>query len=274
MSTRYYTIPPPPVLAPFVRSFWVFEHEVPPGEDYVYRSMADGCAELVFHYKGRFSSIGIDESAGPYHAYSLLHAQSQHYNRFLTRESFGIFGVYLYPFAIPRLFACSSPSVINHMIDLATFLGPEGKDLEEQIMLAPDNQQRARIMATFLQRQFNKYKHKETTIQTAVKHVIHTSSRTSVEQLSQQYNLSRRQFERKFAEYAGFSPKFYSRIIRFQAALQQYGGAFRSLTDIAYECGYYDQSHFIHDFKEFSGYHPGQYFRGRPEGIEYREGED
>ncbi|WP_350340143.1 helix-turn-helix domain-containing protein [Paraflavitalea speifideaquila] len=57
----------------------------------------------------------------------------------------------------------------------------------------------------------------------------------------------------------------------FQEALQQYGSTFKSLTDIAYECGYYDQSHFIHDFKEFSGYHPGQYFKGRPEGIEYKE---
>jgi transcriptional regulator GlxA family with amidase domain len=85
------------------------------------------------------------------------------------------------------------------------------------------------------------------------------------------YCLSLRQFQRRFKELSGFPPKLYARIIRFGAAMQRYGNNFRSLTDIAYECGYYDQSHFIHDFKEFSGYHPKQYFSGRTEGIEWRE---
>lgn len=271
MNTRYYTIPAPPSLAAYVRCFWVFEHEVAPGSSYVYRSMADGCAELVFHYKGLFSPIAEDDSIMPLYNYSLLHAQSKHYKRFVTGESFGIFGAYLYPFAIPQLFRCASTNIINHMIDLGDFLGAEGKLLEERIMLAGTNEHRAQLLAAFLEEQLNKNKRREPVIQSAVKQVIHAQSPMSVEQLSNHFNLSRRQFERKFVEYAGFSPKVYSRIIRFQAALTQYGNDFRSLTDIAYECGYYDQSHFIHDFKEFSGYHPGQYFRGRPEGIEYRE---
>lgn len=45
----------------------------------------------------------------------------------------------------------------------------------------------------------------------------------------------------------------------------------KSLTDIAYDCGYYDQSHFINDFKEFSGYSPKVYFSGNAEGSEYLE---
>lgn len=271
MSTRYYTIPPPPSLAAFVRCFWVFEHDIPPGSSYVYRSMADGCAEMVFHYKGLFSPLAADDSTGPLYNYSLLHAQSKHFKRFVTQESFGIFGVYLYPFAIPQIFRCASTNIINHMIGLSDFLGSEGTLLEEQIMLATDNEHRAQILGTFLQEQLNKNKRREPVIQTAVKQVIHSQTMMTVDQLSRHFNLSNRQFERKFTEYAGFTPKVYSRIIRFQAALKQYGSDYKSLTDIAYECGYYDQSHFIHDFKEFSGYHPGQYFKGRPEGIEYKE---
>lgn len=45
----------------------------------------------------------------------------------------------------------------------------------------------------------------------------------------------------------------------------------KSLTDIAYDCGYYDQSHFINDFKEFSGYHPSQYFSGQTEGTTWKD---
>jgi transcriptional regulator GlxA family with amidase domain len=83
--------------------------------------------------------------------------------------------------------------------------------------------------------------------------------------------LSRRQFERNFKACSGFSPKLYTRIIRFQAAAKEYGMQYQSLTDIAYRCGYYDQSHFIHDFKEFSGFHPKEYFYGKPEGLDYRD---
>ncbi|MEO6051422.1 MAG: helix-turn-helix domain-containing protein [Pyrinomonadaceae bacterium] len=89
-------------------------------------------------------------------------------------------------------------------------------------------------------------------------------------ELSNRYFFSHRQFERKFKEFAGFSPKFYARIIRFQAALKQYGSN-KSLTDVDYDCGYYDQSHFIHDFREFSGYNPKVYFSGRAKGSEYLE---
>ncbi len=80
-----------------------------------------------------------------------------------------------------------------------------------------------------------------------------------------------RQFERKFKQFSGFSPKLFSRIIRFQSAIKKYDDKKMPLTEIAYECGYYDQSHFIHDFKEFSGYSPMQYFSGKAEGVEYKE---
>lgn len=269
--TTYYTIPPPAQLAPYVRAFWVFEHEIAAGEDYVYRSMADGCAELVFHYKALWREVKEDDSTGGVYSHSLLHAQSQSYKRFTTRESFGIFGVYLYPFAVPQLLGHSSVVVSNLMIGLHDVLGRAGKELEERIMLAPDNYERAAILAAFLLERLRKHQRDESTIHEAVKQVIHTKAFMPVAELSQYFNLSQRQFERKFKELAGFSPKIYSRIIRFQSAMKHYGNDIKSLTDIAYDCGYYDQSHFIHDFKEFSGYHPGQYFKGKPEGIEYRE---
>ncbi|MBC8045504.1 MAG: AraC family transcriptional regulator, partial [Fimbriimonadaceae bacterium] len=93
----------------------------------------------------------------------------------------------------------------------------------------------------------------------------------NVEQLARQNFLSIRQFERNFKEFSGFRPKLFSRIIRFQSALSEYDNKGKPLTEIAYACGYYDQSHFIHDFKEFSGHYPKHYFSGKAEGAEYRD---
>lgn len=272
MKVTYYTIPPPPALAGYVRFFWVYEIDFDAMVPYIYRSMADGCPEMVFHYKGDFREVNNDGSmeqcSGPR---SMVHAQSARYRRFVTQEHFGIFGAYLYPFAIPYLFGQSSASFSNQLPDLQTLLGAAGRELEEKIMLAVNNHERTMILSTFLQTQLDTVRRKETIIQSAVRHLVHSEAINNIGALSDQYYLSTRQFERKFKEYAGFAPKTYSRIIRFQSALKEYGNQNKSLTEIAYQCGYYDQSHFIHDFKEFSGYHPRQYFSGKPEGAEYRE---
>jgi AraC-like DNA-binding protein len=262
----YVTFPPPPPLARYVRMFWAFEYAVPDGEPYVYRSLADGCAEMVFHYKGRFSQLG-----GSCDDIAVLHAQTSRYRRFLTHGSFGIFGAYLYPSALPQLFGMSSPAFSNEMPALSAVCGAEGRLLEERIMTAKYHHRRVEILSDFLLSQLGKRKPAETAAHQAIQTIIKAQGMVNVTALAADLCLSTRQFERHFKTYAGFSAKTYARIIRFQRAASQYGRIEENLTALAYECGYYDQSHFIHDFKEFSGYHPRQYFSGRPEGIEYRE---
>lgn len=266
----YSTFLPTNRLSGYVRFFWVLEGgEL--GNPYVYRSMADSCAELLFHYKGTFDEIDIDDrSTGSF--LSGIHSQSQRYRRFVTNERFGIFGAYLYPYAARRLFDLSPEELTGYMPDLHSALGKKGKELEEKIMLAPDNQARYRILAYYLEKQLRVTPEDDHPVRSAVGYVIHAKRKHSVRELAQQFNISERQFERKFKEYAGFNPKLYMRIIRFEEVCRCYGYTDqKTLTDIAYECGYYDQSHFIHDFKAFSGYHPKVYFRGNAEGTEWRD---
>jgi AraC-like DNA-binding protein len=158
------------------------------------------------------------------------------------------------------------------MIDVETLFGTSGKELEEKMMLALNNSTRVTYLSRFLEKRLLKSTCNESSIFSSIKYVIHSKTNTPVAQLSDKFNLSRRQFERKFKEYSGFSPGLFSRIIRFGSATKEYGQQNKTLTQIALECGYYDQSHFIHEFKTFSGYHPKEYFKGRPEGIEYRDG--
>jgi len=267
---RYYTLQPSEQLKPYVRCFWVFEHDLGVGEpDYIYRSVADGCAEIVFHYKGVFEDISENNNGNASDYRSGLHSQTSQYSRFITKEDFGIFGAYLYPYAIPRLFGLPADETTNTQIDLQILLGEEGKFLEERIMLANDNVERVNILTAFLEKQLLKNRLVEKSMMIAVRHVIHDANCGNVSALASRFSLSTRQFDRKFKIYSGFGPKTYLRLTRLQKALKQYG-CDKSLTQIAYECGYYDQSHFIHDVKAFTGYHPGHYFSGKAEGTEYR----
>lgn len=265
---RYFTIQPPAELKPYVRFYWVLEHELEPDHSsYIYRSVADACAELVFHYHSSFNELKEKNEQSP--SLSGIQFQTTQYRRFITTESFGIFGAYIYPFAVPYFFNTPSSQTSNLAFDFDTFLSRPGRELEEQIMLAGNNYKRAEILSAFLIARLRQNVLKDDRIAVAIRDVVHNKQYRTVAQLADAYNLSARQFDRKFKESAGFSPKTYMRLTRLQDALKQYNTD-KTLTQIALECGYYDQSHFIHDVKEFTGYHPGFYFSGKAEGTEYR----
>ncbi|ELR68956.1 Transcriptional regulator, AraC family [Fulvivirga imtechensis AK7] len=263
---NYQIIPPPPQLAQHVRFFWVLESEAP----YIHRSLACGCPELIFHYKGTFDEV-TDPDNREKSFVSGIHGQSQKFRRFITTQGFGIFGVYLYPFAIPHFLSLPADALSNEMPDLDTLLGSEGRILEEKIMLASNNYSRVTLLANFLENRLRKTQPERSYITSLVQDIIHSKGDMRVQQLAQDSCLSVRQFERKFKEYSGFSPKLFSRIVRFQSTLDEYDAKDKTLTQIAYHCGYYDQSHFIRDFKEFSGYHPKVYFDKKAEGTEWRD---
>lgn len=267
----YYTIPPAPEISSYVRFFWVLESNASGEHPYIHRSLADGCCEIIFHYQGKFDEVLTDGSLVS-SLYSGVSGPSQKFSRFCIREGFGIFGAYLYPFAVSLLFGIPTSALSNNIPDLATVLGQEGRDLEEQIILAPDNNTRIQILKIFITSKLRSFKSYQPSVVSAILHIINMKGIVNVKDVAVQHNLSTRQFERNFKTWAGFGPKLYSRIIRFQAATSKYKGKHKSLTEVAYDCGYYDQSHFIHDFKEFSGFHPKQYFSGNNEGTSWKDG--
>lgn len=253
--------------------FWVFEGNQPNGS-YIYRSMADPCCELIFHYKGRFDELlGSGKRSRSFR--SGIHAQTQRYRRFVTEEAFGIFGAYLYPFAVMQLLKISPARLTDQMPDLPSALGNTGRELEERIISARDTGQRIIILSSYLEKQLHDHEMDDHPAISAVRHVNRSRGSHTVHKLSSQFNLSERQFERKFKEYSGFTPKKYLRLVRFGKACSQYGDADgKNLSEIALSCGYYDQSHFIKDFQAFSGYPPSKFFSGKAEGIEWREALD
>lgn len=261
---KYITIPPSASLANYVRFFWILESNEP---GYTHRSMADVCPEMVFHYKGCFNEItnGLKEPA----SISALQGPSTRIRRFSIDDAFGILGVYLYPYAIPVLFGIPSTEVNNEMPDLVSMLGKEGAMLEERIFTAATNSERIKILSEYLEQRLRKNQQHQPAMLSCIRSMIHSNIQVKIEEIASQYFISQRQFERKFKQLSGFSPKLFSRIVRFHHACQQFG-SLNSLTQIAYDCGYYDQSHFINDFKEFSGHYPKQYFSGRAEGTEWK----
>ena len=88
--------------------------------------------------------------------------------------------------------------------------------------------------------------------------LLHKNGNVPIEKIASLACLSLRQFERVCKERVGFSPKLFSRLIRFSSAYRMRENfPLLSWTSIAYDCGYFDQMHLIRDFKEFTGVAPG-----------------
>jgi AraC-like DNA-binding protein len=92
----------------------------------------------------------------------------------------------------------------------------------------------------------------------AMLELLHKNGNVPIEKIASLACLSLRQFERVCKERVGFSPKLFSRLIRFSSAYRMRENfPLLSWTSIAYDCGYFDQMHLIRDFKEFTGVAPG-----------------
>lgn len=81
----------------------------------------------------------------------------------------------------------------------------------------------------------------------------------NIENVAARYGITSRYLQKLFLQYTGLTPKLYSKINRFQNSLRLVNQKGSSLTAIAYDCGYFDQSHFIREFKSFTGYTPSGY---------------
>lgn len=266
---RYYTVSPSAELSPYVRYFWVLEGEASPDTPYVHRSMADGCAELVFHYQGTFDELFPDRVEQSFDAG--LAGQSTRFRRFQIEKNFGIFGVYFFPYAIPELFSIGGGEIVNQMLDLKTVLGKQGEELHERMALSTDNTERLKVVSTFLEAKIRRSVRGSNPMHHAIRHLVNTNGQGSVSKLAEDTFQSTRQFQRNFKHLSGFTPKTFLRIIRFQHAIGQYHQKEKSLSTIALDCGYYDQSHFIQDFRSFSGLTPRQYFSGETEATQWRD---
>jgi AraC-like DNA-binding protein len=80
--------------------------------------------------------------------------------------------------------------------------------------------------------------------------------------LASQLAVTSKSLERKFASLIGKSPKQFIRIIRFQEVMNGLvNHQPQCLTEFAFNNGYFDQSHFIREFKAFSGYTPREFVK-------------
>lgn len=181
-------------------------------------------------------------------------------NQFAVDGFYHLIGVSFYSYAIPLLFNVPASELNKAFISLDTFLGHDGVMLNEKMALATNTQQRIKLLSGYFISMLKKQHLEDPLITHAIKTIRSCNGRMKIEALAKECCLSQKQFNRRFKAFSGFSPKTYSRIIRFESVIHNYPNTV-SFTEMAYANDYFDQAHFIHEFKSFTGFTPKDFWK-------------
>ncbi|GAA3960292.1 helix-turn-helix transcriptional regulator [Mucilaginibacter dorajii] len=149
------------------------------------------------------------------------------------------------------------------LTDLRDVAGPQSRVLYDQLLDAPLPGKRIALVEHYLLALLHRSEAKLAKVAlmgSLVKSLGRDDFFESINSIANYHGLSSRYLQTLFITYSGLGPKLYARIGRFRKSLDLVAAGQLSLTAIAYQCGYFDQSHFIKDFKYFTGSQPSRFY--------------
>ncbi len=246
-----------PALQGYIHGYWFVqagkEHEV-------LDLIPDGHPELAFFLKSG-AKFGFGEKWSQLPSAGLFGQ--------LSRRTFvclapgdQVVNIKLYPWTPYLLFGVPS----NELVDGVTDIGALTKDHTFQHLLGmiSNMEDRPTIAASlddFFLKKMNELHPASPFVEFAVRQIFKTSGTITMDELTSNIHASRRYVEKVFKKHIGMAPKQYARLIRVKkASLKLLDAAFCGrVNSVAAELGYYDQSHFLKDFKAVAGRTPSSF---------------
>ncbi len=246
-------------LKEYVKCYWTLESEKEntPLKNTI---VPDGTMKMIFHYGETYRHHSNKGERIILPKCFLIGQLTQPY----VVEPLGVTGSFVVRFH-PNGFLPFSTIPIKDMqntaIPLDKLFGKDGEEIGEKILNANDTSERINLIETFLLYRLAEEKKIDNVIKSTVEVILNTNGQFLVNELSKQNSINRRQLVRKFSSAIGLSPKQLSKTIRLQATLKTLlNKEISSLTDLAYQNDYFDQAHFIKDFKAFTGLTPKEFY--------------
>ena len=173
-----------------------------------------------------------------------------------------IIAYFFKPFALSTLFNVSAKKLIEGTVDLSHWSPHKTNALRAQLMHSGSTARKIDVLDNLLIHQLQQNNKECEIIKNVTDEIMNNPDTEILSALLKKLNLNERTFQRVFKKYVGITPNQYRRICQFQVSFEQLRGkGFNKLTDIAYDNGFADQSHFIRSFKEFTLITPNDYLR-------------
>ena len=251
---KYEQIQPPAHLKQWIRYFWILENDSADDASQMLSPFADGCPGIIFQHSSKGSLYDPFKKNLPE---IFIYGQTISPTDIYLEGQFKSVGICFYPAALKSLFQFNASELTDSCLDLGLLIN----HIKEPLVNSSTVVDQIEIFCSHLDTLIRK---KGTLVdrltEYALQQIAQSNGNISLRALQKELQLSERGLQRKFDQQVGISPKLFSRVCQFQASITQLKNKnFDNLSDIAFDNGYSDQSHFIRTFKEFSGFSPLQF---------------
>lgn len=256
---NYQTYEPHVDLESIVKYYWTLEVPFDPNNQ-KQKIVPDGCLEMTFNFGDKIKRY-TSETDFILHPNAMVMGQRTKSYYILPLGNVDTFAICFYPIGFVNFVNIPLAKLVDKETPISELFGQtEAYELEQQMIQATDTQQRIDIIETFLLEKLNEKNTISNIVKSTVRALLKTNGRTPINAILKDDISKRRQLERHFKKQIGISPKQLGKAIRLQATLQLLlNKKSETLTDIAYESEYFDQNHFIKDFKDLVGVTPKEF---------------
>jgi AraC-like DNA-binding protein len=255
---HYQEIIPIKPLQEYVQFFWVLEDFTDNKSNKNFKTIPDGIPALIFQEEPN----SFFDNKGQHFPQLFLYGQSTKYQEHGVLGNFKIVGAYLQPIALKTIFNLDAFELSNQNISFENIVA---EPLLEQLVNTISVKEKIKAISHLFLKQIQKAKRNDKKAEFAT--MLLQNGKT-VKDIQMEMNLSERSLERLLKQYVGMSPKMFSRIIRFQSGLDSLRQMnFTNLTELSYQNEYFDQSHYIREFREFTGTNPKNFIRNASEEL-------
>lgn len=246
-------------LSSYVKFIWCCENYTP--ESSKERVLPTGSSQLIINLNNqKFRHFRGDEFQEKVYDPAIItgirsgHIFLDSYTRIST------LGVVLKPGATSALFRIPSDEFLNQAASLDSVLKAGISELRDRLIAASTHKKKFSLMESFLSRLLNSEYQLHPAVDFAISQIDKKKGLLPISEILNQTGYSRRWFSQIFRNTVGIPPKQYARIQRFQYNLQLIRKTGTpNWPELAVSNGYFDQAHFIHDFKNLAGISPSEY---------------
>lgn len=253
MHCQLHEITPP--LRPFVKLICSMDSGPREGPSGPVRVLPDACVELFINFQEGTQLLPPTATAP---SRSFITSRLNRFMDVCTLGSGAFLSVCFYPGRAYPFFPVPMTDVANRITDLRELWGRVAAELEERVEQAATPAQGVALVQQYLTERLRACDRLDAAVEFCVGHVNQSNGQLSVEELAGRAGFSNRQLIRRFDRCLGLSPKEFARLRVFLGALERLKNPGSNLTEIAYDSGYYDQAHFIHACRAYSGLSPRQ----------------
>lgn len=248
---------PSPALQPYIKNFLVIECE----QGMVNRILPDTSIVMAFRLRGQ---VSYSDNGATHHIAPSVISGIRDSSRLVdyAKDTSNLLVIFkeggAAAFFKEPMHELGSISVsLDHLVQRGKVCA-----IEEELAAADNNNQRILIVERFLLSELKKTR-SDALVSEAIQKIKLSKGDIKVKELLAGLPISRDPFEKRFRKITGTSPKHFAAIIRLKNLIENYTDAI-SFTEAAYSAGYYDQAHFIKDFRAFTGQTPHDFFKAPP----------